>query len=163
MARKQNTNDFANMLDAEDAAIREAIASGSLKNTQEEVVENAVEGSKLRDFWGKVSPKLKTGWNWARQHPGHAIGYGLLGAGNIAGLFDNSKIFGQLAGAGAGVGIPFAVNAIAKKPIFGVPGKVMFGLGGGALGSLFDVLMAKKEQEQEQQMYQQYQQYQGQY
>jgi hypothetical protein len=95
-----------------------------------------------------IGTTVGLGWDKVKAHPVKSTAIGLLGAGNVAGLLDNSKIFGQLAGAGAGVGIPFAVNAIAKKPIFGVPGKVMFGLGGGALGSLFDVLMAKKEEQE---------------
>ena len=118
--------------------------------------ENPLSFKKLDGGGSGIGTTLGLGWDKIKAHPVKSAGIGLLGAGNVAGLFDNNKIAGQLVGAGAGTALPFILNKVAGTS-FGVPGKVMFGLGGGALGSLFDTLMANKEKQQ------QYQQYQGQY
>lgn len=96
-----------------------------------------------------IGTTLKLGWDKVKAHPFKTAGFGLLGGANVAGLLDNNKIAGQLIGAGAGTALPFAINAMSNTPVFGVPGKIMFGLGGGALGSLFDTLMANKEKQQQ--------------
>ena len=118
---------------------------------------NPLSFKKLDGGGSGIGTTLGLGLNKVKAHPIKSAGIGLLGAGNLAGLFDNNKIAGQLVGAGAGTALPFLLNNVAGTS-FGVPGKIMFGLGGGALGSLFDKLMARKEQEQ-----QMAQQYQGQY
>lgn len=78
-----------------------------------------------------------------------------LGAANVAGLFDNPNIVGQLGGGVLGAtAVPWAVKQITGNAL-GPYGKIMTTLGGGALGSLFDTLMAKKAEEQQMQMLQQ--------
>lgn len=89
----------------------------------------------------------------AKMHPWKTAAGGVVGAANVAGLFDNDKIGGQLLGAGAGLAIPAllakggAINALNPGTAAIIAGA------GGALGSLFDKLRAKKEAEQ-QAMYQ---------
>lgn len=92
--------------------------------------------------------------NWIKQHPVKSAGIGLGAGMNIAGLFDNPYVIGQLGGAALG---GFGGNLLAKG-LTGNPlsksNLILSTLGGGALGSLFDKLMAKKAEEQ---------QYRGQY
>ena len=95
-----------------------------------------------------IGTTLGLGWDKVKAHPFKSAAIGGLGLTNVAGLFDNKNIAGQLVGAAGGTAIPFAINALSEAPVFGVPGKIMFGLGGGALGSLFDKLMAKKQEQQ---------------
>lgn len=90
--------------------------------------------------------------NWIKNHKLKSAGLGLGVGANLAGLFDNPNMAGQLlGGAGAGIG----ANLLAKH--LGSPltasGTALWALGGGALGSLFDKLMYKKQQEQQQQYY----------
>lgn len=85
-----------------------------------------------------------------KAHPFKAAGIGALGAANLAGLFDNEQIGGQLIG---GLGGGALAHFLPVSPI----AKVAIGLGGGTLGSLFDKLRAKKAEEQA--MAQQYAQY----
>lgn len=80
-----------------------------------------------------------------KAHPMMSAGIGILGAGNIAGLFDDNKIGGQLAGGIAGGVLPGLLGSTA-----GPAGRAMMALGGGQLGALFDKLRAKKELEQQQ-------------
>lgn len=89
------------------------------------------------------------GWNKIKAHPWKTAGLGLGVGANLAGLFDNPNIAGQLVGAGAGTAVPFLLNKFAGTSIGGY-GKVMSGLIGGGLGSLFDTLMAKKQEQQQQ-------------
>lgn len=63
---------------------------------------------------------------------------------NVAGLFDNDKIGGQLIGTALGAGIPALFGAK-----LGPLAYVNLAAGGGTLGSLFDTLRAKKAQEQQ--------------
>ena len=114
---------------------------------------NPLSFKKLDGGGSGIGTTLGLGWDKVKAHPVKSAAIGGLGLTNLAGLFDNNKIAGQLIGAGAGTALPFLLNSVAGTK-FGVPAKVMSGLGGGALGSLFDMLMAKKEQEQ--QMAQQY-------
>ena len=95
--------------------------------------------------------------NKMKAHPFKTLGLGALGATNVAGLFDNNKIGGQLAGTVIGGATPFLMNKFMNTK-FGLPGKLGFAMLGGGVGSLFDKLMAKKEQEQSM-----YNRYQGQY
>lgn len=93
--------------------------------------------------------------NWMADHKLKTAGLGILGAGNVAGLFDNPNIIGQLAGLGGGFAAgKMLIPKITKNPLTG-SGMALATMGGGYLGSLFDKLMAKKAEES--------QQYQGQY
>ena len=85
-----------------------------------------------------------------KAHPFKTAGIGATGLMNLGGLFDNSKIVGQLAGLGGGLAASkFLMPKITGGP-FGIANTAFLTLGGGALGSLFDKLMAKKEAEQAQ-------------
>ena len=80
----------------------------------------------------------------AKAHPFKTAGLLGLGAGNIGGLMDNDKFGGQLAGLGLG-GLGAATLASGNPYL-----AAMLTMGGGTLGSLFDKLRARKEQEQQQ-------------
>lgn len=90
-----------------------------------------------------------------KAHPFKAAGLGLGAGMNIAGLFDNDKIGGQLIGTGAGIALPALLSKLGAMTSVTPMGRIGWALGGGALGSLYDKLMAKKEEE-EQAMAQQY-------
>lgn len=79
-----------------------------------------------------------------KSHPFKAIGLLGTGAANIGGLMDNDKFGGQLAGLGLG---GLGAYALADGNPYTA---AMMTLGGGTLGTLFDKLRAKKEQEQAQ-------------
>lgn len=82
-----------------------------------------------------------------RAHPFKTAGGALLGGANIAGLFDNDKIIGQVAGLGAG-GLA-AKYLLPKFGVGGIANGALAVMGGGFLGSLFDKLMAAKAEEEE--------------
>lgn len=113
-------------------------------------VPNGVQGMGLKDLSTKLLGTVKT-------HPWKSAGAGILGGINTAGLFDNSQMGGQLIGGLGGAAIPLAINALAKTNISPY-WTAMSSMGGGALGSLFDKLIAKKKEEEAMM-----QQYQGQY
>lgn len=92
-----------------------------------------------------------------KAHPFKAAGLGALGAANVAGLFDNEQIGGQLIGTGAGVALPALLTKLGAVSSISPMGRIAWTLGGGALGSLFDKLSAKKAEEQA--VAQQYAQY----
>lgn len=81
-----------------------------------------------------------------KAHPFKTAGGALLGGANLAGLFDNDKIIGQAAGLGAG-GLA-AKYLLPKFGVGGIANGALAVMGGGALGSLFDKLMAKKAEEE---------------
>lgn len=92
---------------------------------------------------------FKQGQGWVKANPKAALGTGLLGGANVAGLLDNDKLLGQGVGAVAGYALPAIASLIAKRPVTVSPlMRANLAMGGGALGSLFDNLRAKKEQEQ---------------
>lgn len=93
---------------------------------------------------GGVRSKLGNLWGAIKAHPYKTGLTGLNAAGNIAGLTDNNKFLGQALGA-LGGGLIGA--AIPGAGALGITNAAMLG---GNLGSLFDVLSAKKDQEQEQ-------------
>ena len=128
-----------------DAASKNPLSFGKLN-----VAGNAVDNT-------GIGTTAKLAMNKMKAHPFKTAGLGLLGATNVAGLFDNNKMGGQLVGTGVGAAVPFLANKFLETK-FGVPGKLGFAMAGGAMGSLFDKLMAKKEQEQAM-----LEQYQGQY
>lgn len=88
--------------------------------------------------------------NAAKAHPFRAAGLGMGLMSNIGGLTDNSYYGGQLGGLALG-GLGAATLASGNPYA-----QAMLTLGGGSLGSLFDKLRAKKEQESEQQLNQNY-------
>lgn len=82
----------------------------------------------------------------AKAHPFKTAGLVGLGASNIGGLMDNNKFGGQLGGLALG-GLGSYLSGASPYTA------AMLTMGGGALGSLFDKLRAKKEQEQTQPYY----------
>lgn len=107
-------------------------------------------GGTLNSAYGNtgIGTTTKLAGNWIRDHKLKSAGLGLGIGANLAGLFDNPNMAGQLlGGAGAGIG----ANLLAKH--LGSPltasGTALAALGGGTLGSLFDKLMYKKQQEQQ--------------
>lgn len=87
--------------------------------------------------------------NWMRDNKLKTAGLLGTGAMNVAGLFDNPNIIGQLAGLGGGFAAgKMLIPKITKNPLTG-SGLALATMTGGALGSLFDKLMANKEQSQQ--------------
>lgn len=80
----------------------------------------------------------------AKAHPFKTAGLVGSGLANIGGLTDNDKFGGQLAGLGLG---GLGAHLLATQNPYAA---AMMTLGGGTLGSLFDKLRARKEQEQAQ-------------
>ena len=70
-----------------------------------------------------------------------------LGAANIAGLFDNPNIAGQLVGSLLGGAGGYGISKLLGAPLGGY-GIANAALIGGGLGSLFDKLVAKKQEEE---------------
>lgn len=94
---------------------------------------------------------------YAKAHPVATVGTGLNAAGNVAGLFDNDKLLGQLGGAALGYFAPSLLGKVLGKSIVTSPLlRANLAMGGGSLGALFDNLRAKKEQEQAMLAQQQY-------
>lgn len=103
------------------------------------------EGFAVPEGMGNVSGLRTTMSNLGaniKANPGMSAGLGLAGAANVAGLFDNDKIGGQLLGGVGGYAIPKLMGST-----WGPAGMALSTLGGGALGSLFDKLRAQKELE----------------
>lgn len=92
--------------------------------------------------------------NWIGNNKLKAAGLGTGALLNVAGLFDNPNVLGQLAGGViGGVGGNYLGKALGRP--LGASGTALAALGGGAIGSLFDRLMAKKQEEERiMQMYQ---------
>lgn len=83
-----------------------------------------------------------------KAHPGKYLGTALNTGGAIAGLLDNDKFGGQLVTTAAGAIIP-KLFGMELGPL----AAYNIAVGAGHLGSLFDNLRAKKEQERAQQQY----------
>lgn len=99
------------------------------------------EGSKI--MLNPLKTTASGAWNAIKAHP-YKSGLVGLGAGlNIAGLVDNDKFLGQTIGALGGGLVGAAIPGMGPLGIAGVA------MGGGALGSLFDALRAKKAQEEQ--------------
>lgn len=84
----------------------------------------------------------KVGGGILKAHPMQALGTAATTAGSLAGLFDNDKIAGQLIGTAAGAAIP-AIAGMGLSPL----AAYNVAAGAGTIGSLFDVLRAKKADE----------------
>lgn len=97
----------------------------------------------------QLADLFKSLGGYAKAHPVATVGTGLNAAGNVAGLFDNSKLLGQLGGAALGYFAPSLLGKVLGKSIVASPLlRANLAMGGGNLGALFDSLRAKKEQEQ---------------
>ena len=103
-------------------------------------------GKAAKTKTGELFTKLKGSAPVAfmKAHPYQSAGLGILGGANVAGLFDNNKLLGQLGGAAAG--------ALADIPIHALTGATGVNLAwapmvGGAIGSLFDKAREAKEQQ----------------
>lgn len=120
----------------------------------EDVVEDATAGSKATKIPGTLKELGAKALGFAKAHPYKAGGAAILGGINTAGLFDNSEIAGQAIGGIAGGVVPALMGA---NPYTAA----MISMGGGALGSLYDKLVAKKKAEEvvQQQMYNEQGQY----
>jgi hypothetical protein len=105
----------------------------------------AVEGIPERTGLGATA---SLAGNWMADHKLKSAGLGLLGAGNVAGLFDNSKLVGQGLGLGAGFAAGKLLPGVLKMHPLTRSGVALTTLGGGFLGSLFDKLMAAKAEEE---------------
>lgn len=90
-------------------------------------------------------------WSNVKAHPLATIGTAANLGTNVAGLFDNDQFLGQLAGYGLGaLGNHMLFNNV--NPV----GQANIMMAAGALGSLFDKLLAKKKAESQNYGYQQY-------
>ena len=105
----------------------------------------------LKDMTGRGTTLDVLGTN-IKAHPLQATALGASAAGNVAGLFDNDKIGGQLIGTALGAGADALIGAIGGKPL-GSYAKVMGPRVGGNVGALFDKLRSKKAEEEEAQQY----------
>ena len=85
-------------------------------------------------------------WENMKAHPFKSAGLGAAGLMNIGGLFDNDQLIGQAAGLGLG-GLA-AAKVLPALGVGGIANGALAVMGGGALGSLFDKLMAKKKEEE---------------
>ncbi len=85
--------------------------------------------------------------NAIRSHPFKTAGIVGGGIANIAGLTDNDKVGGQLAGLAGGAVIPWLLKASSPSTY------ILSSLAGGTLGSLFDKLRASQEQDYNQNAY----------
>ena len=102
----------------------------------------AADGVPLGDLFKRLG-------GWVGNHKGAALGTGLNAAMNVAGLLDNDKILGQGIGAALGGFAPKILGAMMKTPVAASPLAIAnLAMIGGGLGSLFDNLRAKQEEEQ---------------
>lgn len=113
---------------------------------------NDLGGGKItmKDIFGSLYSDAKTGvanlGNYIKNNPAMSIGLGGTGLANIAGLVDNDNIGGQLLGLGGGAAVgQFLLPKLMQN--VSPQAKVLATLGGGALGSLFDALRQKQEDE----------------
>ena len=87
-----------------------------------------------------------------KAHPWAAAGTAALGATNLAGLFDNDRIGGQLLGGGLGAGAALLLPKLNSNWKLGGLGIANMIQAGGALGSLFDKLKSKQDAERDAQL-----------
>lgn len=102
---------------------------------------NEIKRKSIKDMFAsfKANPTVNSVGTYMKTHPWMSTGLGIGGAANLAGLFDNNKIGGQLLGG--------TLGGIATIPFQMTPqGRVLTAMIGGGLGSLYDKLAAEKEQ-----------------
>lgn len=101
----------------------------------------------LKDVWAVLKAQADPALNYVKSNPATTAALGLGGAANLAGLLDDNGIGGQLLGAGLGGAASFlAPKALDMAPL-PTQTKIALTLAGGGLGSLFDTLRSKKEQQ----------------
>lgn len=129
-------NKFANSSVAKTAA---PISEKFLKNAADSMA-NPLSLKKVDGVSNLVSTADLLGAN-IKAHPGAALGTAVNAAGNLAGLFDNNKLLGQIAGTVGG--------ALLGPKVFGLGpfGGLNAAMIGGNLGALFDNLRAKRAEE----------------
>lgn len=91
-------------------------------------------------------------FQWLKANPAMGAGFGITGAANLGGLFDNDKIGGQLGGGAIGTALPMLANKFLLQQAIGPAGIALSGLTGGAIGSLYDKLRANQDDEYRLQM-----------
>lgn len=101
---------------------------------------------KLLDVFANLKQTAMGAGNYIKNNPAMSIGLGGTGLANFAGLVDNDNVGGQLLGLGGGAGLGFG---LLPKLIPGISpqAQALTMLGGGTLGSLFDALRQKQEDE----------------
>ena len=125
-----------------DAAAAEAAATDAAAEAMAaEGAEGAETAGGLKGLLAKLKGSKLGGWVY--KNPAAAAGLGLGGAANIAGLFDNDKVIGQLTGVGLGIGGSLLANKLGAH--LSNPMVAGISLGTGALGAFFDMLRANKE------------------
>lgn len=98
--------------------------------------------SKTEELFTKLKGSAPV--TFMKEHPWKSAALGTLGATNVAGLFDNGYVGGQLGGA--------TLGALADIPLHALAGATGVNLAwapmvGGAVGSLFDKAREAKEQQ----------------
>ena len=138
---------------ADTNTLKKYIAPSAIPSKDNSVLQywyNNIASPAVRDAGTKLANAGKGVVDFVKANPWETAGYGITGAMNIGGLFDNDKIGGQLGGAALGTGLGFLPQLLQAAPL-DPKYKVLLGMTGGALGSLFDKLRAEKEQQAEQQ------------
>lgn len=97
----------------------------------------------LGAMFGKLKGAAPVQWAMANKGPAALLAGG--SALNLAGLFDNDKVGGQLVGAGAGAGLGALASHLLGRSL-GVPGYIGAALLGGGIGSGIDMLRSKRDQ-----------------
>lgn len=127
---------------AEAAAPAAEVATAAAGDTTEVAAKPGVKQS-LGAMFGKLKGSAPVQWTMAHKGPAALLAGG--GALNLAGLFDNDKVGGQLVGAGAGAGLGALASHLLGKQL-GVPGYIGAALLGGGIGSGIDILRSKRDQ-----------------
>ena len=124
-----------------------------LKSIFAKARENPLSTKKLQfadgeDAFSGLGTTTALAGNWMADNKLKTAGLAGTGLMNLAGLFDNDKIIGQLLGGAGGFAAGKLLPGVLKaNPLTG-SGLALAVMGGGALGSLFDKLMAKKAEEE---------------
>ena len=119
----------------------------SKEQNYEKMIDKEAAKQSLKDMYNaKLAPAMSSAGAYIKAHPWMSAGLATTGASNLAGLFDNSKIGGQALGLLGGYSVGSKVLPMLMQNV-SPQAKVLATLGGGALGSLFDSLRQKKEDE----------------
>lgn len=127
---------------AEAAAPAAEAATAAAGDAAEAAAKPGVKQS-LGAMFGKLKGAAPVQWAMANKGPAALLAGG--SALNLAGLFDNDKVGGQLVGAGAGAGLGALASHLLGKQL-GVPGYIGAALLGGGIGSGIDILRSKRDQ-----------------